>query len=174
MLRKSCTHSEGFNLSSEGKSGTKVHIYKRFSLFSIRNTIKKKRISPLLELLFPWCKYSLSLLIYSNTGYYSNNKWQALCYFEITHIMVHIMSSETQVMCYFILTNAPKCLLLWIKISACKLTLKCTLCNSIWMLGFTTLILNLCHLLLVLLLSILWHFFKANWKTPVDLISPLN
>lgn len=129
MLRKSSTHSKGFNLSSGGKSGTKVHIYKSFSLLSIRNTIKKKKKknSPLLELLFPWCKYSLPLLIYSNTDYYSNNKWQGLCYFEITHIMVHIMSSETQAMCYFILTSALKCLLLWIKISACKLTLKCTL-----------------------------------------------
>lgn len=129
MLRKPSTHSEGFNLSSRGKPGTMVLIYKRFPLFSIRNT------KP--EFLLCWScsfldvKYALLLLIHSNTDYYSNNKWQAMCYFEITHIMVHIMSSETQAMCYFTLTNAPKCLHLWIKYSPCNSTFKCALCNSV-------------------------------------------
>lgn len=85
----------------------------------------------MLELLTPCCKYALPLLIHSNTDYYSNNKWQVMCYFEITHIMVHIMSSETRAMCCFTLTNARKCLHLWIKYSPRILTCKCALCKSI-------------------------------------------
>lgn len=53
-----------------------------------------------------------------------------MCYFEIAHIMVHIMSSETRAMCCFTLTNARKCLHLWIKYSPCILTFKCALCKS--------------------------------------------
>lgn len=54
-----------------------------------------------------------------------------MCYFEITHIMVHIMSSETRAMCCFTLTNATKCLHLWIKYSPRNSTFKCALCKSI-------------------------------------------
>lgn len=56
-----------------------------------------------------------------------------MCYFEITHIMVHIMSSETRAMCCFTLTNATKCLHLWIKYSPRNSTFKSALCKRIRM-----------------------------------------